>query len=139
MQPRFQPSPFLKWAAIALIAIIGAIHLVEAPDQFGDATYKGLLFLASGAGAAVALLAIWRDMRLGWWLGAFIAAATAVGYVWSRTIGLPGLPVDPNIFEPMGIVSVVCEVAYLAVMAVAFRRSTVVDERREDRIRASVA
>ncbi len=113
----------LTLAGIALLALIGLIHLIEAPDQFSDATYKGLLFLANAAGCVVALAGVWRRERWGWGLGALIAAATVIGYVWSRTIGLPGLPVDPDIFEPLGVVSVIAELAFAGLaIAVLSRR-----------------
>ena len=122
MQTRIQTSAALTWAAIALLALIGLIHLVEAPAQFSDATYKGLLFLSNAAGCAVALAGLRRSERWGWSLGALIAAATAVGYVWSRTIGLPGLPVDPDLLEPLGVASVIAEIAFLGLTLAAFSR-----------------
>lgn len=106
-----------KWTAAGLLLIIGLIHLVEAPDQFGDAPYKGVLFLIAAAGAALAAAGIWRGNQLGWRLGVLIAAGAFAGYFWSRTVGLPGLPVDPNMFEPIGLMSVVADVLFLAVAA----------------------
>ena len=47
------PSSTLKWLAIAAILGTGLIHVVEARDAFGEATYKGLLFVANGVGALV--------------------------------------------------------------------------------------
>jgi hypothetical protein len=39
-----------------------------------------------------------------------------VGYVLSRTIGLPLLPAEPEAwFEPLGIASLLVEVAFLAI------------------------
>jgi hypothetical protein len=103
-----------KWIAIGLILVIGIIHFVEAPDQFDDATDKGLLFLANGAGALIAAVGIWRDFRWGWLLGVLVAGGAAIAYIISRTVGLPGLPVDPAWFEPLGVVSVIAEVLFLA-------------------------
>jgi hypothetical protein len=58
-------------AGIALILVTGAIHLIDAPGSFGDATYKGLLFLANGIAAIVAAFGIYRGERSwGWRLGA---------------------------------------------------------------------
>ncbi len=122
MRSHLQISGTLKYAGDALLALIGLIHLLEAPDQFNDATYKGLLFLANAGVCAVALAGLWRSERWGWALGALIAAATAAGYVWSRTVGLPGLPADPNIFEPLGVVSVIAELAFLGLTLAAFSR-----------------
>ena len=102
-----------KWAAIVLILIIAVIHLVEAPGQREDAVYKELLFFLAAAGGLVAAAGIWREIRLSWLLGVLVAAGTLIGYFWSRTIGLPGLPVDHNYFEPLGVVSVIAEIAFL--------------------------
>ena len=35
------------WAGIALLIVVGMVHLIEAPEYFEDATYLGLLFLAN--------------------------------------------------------------------------------------------
>ena len=82
------PSPTVKWLAIAAILGSGLIHVVEAQDAFGDATYKGLLFIGNGVGALVAAIGIYRDQRaLGWLLGVLIAGGALLAYVASRTIG----------------------------------------------------
>ena len=44
-------SRALTWLGIALIIITGLIHLIEAPESFDDATYKGVLFVLNGLGA----------------------------------------------------------------------------------------
>jgi len=41
------PSPAVKWLAVAAIHATGLIHAMEARDAFGDATYKGLLFVGN--------------------------------------------------------------------------------------------
>jgi hypothetical protein len=111
----------LRWVGVGLILAIGVIHLMTAPDQFDDATYKGLLFLANAAGAVIVAIGLWRSYTWAWVLGLVISAATAAGYLLSRTLGLPGLPVDPELFEPLGIAAVFCEVAFvvLAIFALS--------------------
>ncbi len=113
-----------KWIGLVLILGIGAIHLIAMPDQFDDAAYKGVLFLINGALAAAAATGIWRSQRWGWPLGLGLSAATAAGYVWSRTVGLPGLPVDPNVFEPLGVASVAGELAFVLLAAVVMLKRT---------------
>jgi hypothetical protein len=105
------PSSSLKWLAILAILGTGLIHLVEARDAFGDATYKGVLFVGNGIGAVVAAIGIHRNQwMLGWLLGLLIAGGAILAYVASRTIGLPGLPAEPDAWlEPMGVASLVCE------------------------------
>ena len=43
------------WMGILLIAALGLIHLLEAPEELEEATYLGLLFLANVGGA------VWRQ------------------------------------------------------------------------------
>ena len=107
----------VEGAGITLIFVTGAIHFIDAPGSFGDATYKGLLFLANGIGAIVAGLGIYRGERTwGWGLGVLVAGGALVGYVISRTVGLPGLA--PDIWlEPLGVLSLVVEAAFIVLFA----------------------
>ena len=110
-------------AAIALILVTGAIHFIDAPGSFGDATYKGLLFVANGTAAIVAAIGISRGVRLwGWGLGLLVAGGALVGYVISRTVGLPGIAPDVWL-EPLGILSLLVEAAYVALFVLS-RRET---------------
>jgi hypothetical protein len=100
-------------AGVALILVTGAIHLIDAPSSFGDATYKGLLFLANGIAALVAAFGIYRGERTwGWGLGVLVASGALLGYVISRTVGLPGLPPDVWL-EPLGVLSLMVEAAFI--------------------------
>jgi len=103
-------SKLISWAGIALIIAVGLIHLIGAPDSFDDATYKGILFLANGVGALIAAYGIGSGKRWGWVLGLLVAAGALAGYVASRTIGMPGLPAEPDAWlEPMGVLSMLTE------------------------------
>ncbi|HYL54967.1 MAG TPA: hypothetical protein VEU73_05265 [Gemmatimonadales bacterium] len=111
----------VQGAGIALILVTGAIHFIDAPSSFGDATYKGLLFLANGIAAIVAAVGIYRgERRWGWGLGALVAGGALVSYVISRTLGLPGLASDVWL-EPLGILSLMVESAFI-VLFVRSRR-----------------
>ncbi len=46
-------NPKLKIVAVVAIVATGLIHLETARDAFGEATYKGLLFVANGGGCWV--------------------------------------------------------------------------------------
>jgi hypothetical protein len=121
----------MTWAGIALILATGLIHLLNAPDSFEEATYKGLLFVANGAGAAVAAFGIYRGVKSwGWGLGLLVAGGALVAYILSRTIGLPGLEAEPDAwFEPLGLASLIAEGLFIGVGASAFSLSA----RRLDR------
>ena len=112
----------LGGVAMALILVTGLIHWVEAPDNLTEAPYKGVLFVMNGVAAIVAAIGIYRNERTwGWLLGLFIAGSALAAYVMSRTIGLPGLEVDAAWFEPIGILSVLIEVAFVGVAAWALQ------------------
>jgi hypothetical protein len=51
----------------------------------------------------------------GWWLGFGIAASSIVGYLWSRTLGLPGAEVEAWL-DPSGVLAFGMEILYLLVM-----------------------
>jgi hypothetical protein len=112
----------LMWTGMLLIALIGLIHLLDAPSSFDDATYKGLLFVAIVIGSVVAATGIYLGRGWGWSLGVLIAVCAFVGYVISRTIGLPGIGVDVWL-EPLGILSLIVEALFIALYLVLFSRS----------------
>ena len=114
-----KPSTGMKWLAVAAILGTGLIHVLLAREAFGDAPYKGVLFIGNGAGAVAAALGIIRGRQaLGWLLGLLVSGGAILAYVASRTIGLPGLPAEPDAWlEPMGVASLVCETAFVILFA----------------------
>jgi hypothetical protein len=113
------------WPAVAMILVAGFVHLIEAPDSFQEATYKGLLFVANGVGSIIAAIGIIRGKRdWGWGLGFLIAAVSLCVYAASRTIGLPYLPAEPDEwFEPLGVIAMISEVLFLLTTIAAFRKN----------------
>ena len=102
--------------AIALIVVTGLIHFVEAPDNLQEAAYKGVLFLLNGGAALVAAMGIYRGSKTwGWGLGALVAGGALVMYVVSRTVGLPGIGVDDEWLEPIGVLSLLVEGLFVAI------------------------
>jgi hypothetical protein len=118
------PSRSINAIAVVAIVVTGLIHLMTARDSFGEATYKGVLFVANGIGALVAAVGVSRDRDWGWLLGALVAGGAFVGYVLSRTAGLPGLPAEPDAwFEPLGVASLIAEVVFLVAFAMTRRQA----------------
>ena len=108
-------------AGVALIALTGIIHLVDAPDYLKAKAYIGVLFLLAAAGSvlvAVALMA--RDDARAWGLGALIAAGCFAGFVLSRTTGLPGF--KESEWEPLGLLSLVVEAGFIGLALHRLRR-----------------
>ncbi len=107
----------VSWCGMALIVTTGLIHVIEAPDSFQAAAYKGWLFYVNGMGAWVAAYGIYRGQhRWGWNLGLLIALGSLIGYVASRTVGLPHIPAEPEAWlEPFGVASLLVEGLFVAV------------------------
>jgi uncharacterized membrane protein YfcA len=106
-------SEKLVGAGISLIVIVGLIHLIGAPEDLEEAPYQGVLFLANFFGAILAAIGICRGRSWGWSLGALVSVGAFVGYVVSRTVGLPGLPVEEEWLEPLGLLSMLVEALFV--------------------------
>jgi hypothetical protein len=122
-----------KWTAITLMAIVGLIHLLEAPEYFQKTTYLGALFLANALGAAVAVWGIIRQVVWGWLLGVVIAAGAMIAYVISRAIGLPGYANAPW-FESIDILALLVEAAFVAIAVVVLSKRPIAHLRRNSRL-----
>jgi uncharacterized membrane protein YhdT len=107
---------------VALILLVGLIHLMDAPDSMTESATKGLLFYANFVGAIVAALGIFMHRTWGWALGLLVAGGAFVGYIVSRTAGIFGLPPDVWM-EPLGIASLVVEALFIVVALRAFTAS----------------
>ncbi len=111
------------WAGLMLVLATGLIHGVEGPANYHEAAYKGILFFLNAAGALVAARGIYRGEKLwGWTLGVLISAGALMLYFVSHTIGLPGLEVDDEWFEPLGVASLLVEGLYVLVYASVMTR-----------------
>jgi len=97
----------------------GLIHFYLARVASSAVPYLGVLFVAAGIGAIVAAIGIVLNrVGWGWLLGLAIAGLTLLGYVLSRTVGLPGLPAIPSAwFDPLGVASLVCEALFIILFA----------------------
>lgn len=112
------------WIGITLILAVGIIHLSIFTEEYGEAHYLGVMFLAAFVGAVVAAIGIYREQTLwGWMLGAFVALGSILGYVLSRTVGLPVSGIEPW-GPPIGYASLVLEIIFVVLSARAtdFRR-----------------
>jgi len=110
----------LRRAGASLLAATGVIHLVLAPEYLGEKAYIGVGFILGGIAALAIAARLWRGRDLAaWTLGALLAAGMAVGFVLSRTIGLPGF--HEAEWELSGIVSILAEVAFVGCAAAALR------------------
>lgn len=106
----------ILWSGIILILIIGLIHVIDAKDSFSDAVYKGWLFYTNGVAAVIAAYGIYHKRNWGWDLGLMIAVGSMLGYIASRTVGLPFIPAEPDAwFEPLGVAAMTAEALFVVI------------------------
>ena len=98
----------LQVLAILLILEVGLVHYFTSQHEFEEAWILGYLFIVNFLGALLAAYGIYRQKVWGWGLGFAIATGSLVGYIWSRTTGLPGLNPEEWI-NPWGVMSLVTE------------------------------
>jgi hypothetical protein len=93
------------------LAGIALIHLLDLPGKFSEVPYLGVMYLgAIGAGLVLAgCLTRTSDSRV-WAASGGLAAAILVGFLLSRTTGLPAATGDiGNWSEPLGMASLFVE------------------------------
>jgi threonine/homoserine efflux transporter RhtA len=113
------------------LAATAYIHLKEMSSKFAEVPYLGVgyAFIAAGCFAAIAMVV--ARYKGGWYLGGATAAATFIGFVLTRTVGLPGSTDDiGNWSEPIAQQSLVAEGLVIAItalmIAVYFRKGRAV-------------
>lgn len=100
----------------AALAVVGVIHLVLAPEYLSEQPYLGVLFVAGGIACAIFAAGLWRGGdAASWTLGALTMAGMGIGFVLSRTTGLPGF--HETEWEPSGLVCLVLEAGFLLLAA----------------------
>ena len=108
-----------RWAAV-LIGAVGAVHLLLVPEYLGEQPYLGMLFALGTAGCALVSTRLWQsEDTASWVFGSFVAAGMAIGFVLSRTVGLPGF--HESDWELSGVVSLLLELLFMAVAVVGLR------------------
>lgn len=126
------PRSLLKIIGLITLGLTGLLHLAEMSEYYGEERYIGVLFGLSAVGAAIGMFGIGRNQVWGWMLGSVVAAGTLLGYLLSRTIGLPSFREASweQFLEPIGLASLAVEALFLIVAAFAYgeyRRSQTSD------------
>lgn len=98
----------------AALAVVGAIHLILAPEYLDEQAYIGVLFIAGGIALLGLAVRLWRaDDALSWLLGAVTMVGMGTGFVLSRTTGLPGFHASE--WELSGIVCLLLQAGFAAI------------------------
>ena len=102
--------------AAGSLGLVALIHLILAPEYVSKAAYLGVLFVLGAVALGAFALRLWREDDVpSWLLGALTMAGMGVGFVLSRTVGLPGF--HEGEWELSGIVSLVLEAGFVIAAA----------------------
>ena len=85
------------------------------PAEYSEAQYMGILFAINFLAAIIAAIGILRRQVWGWLLGVVIAVGSLIGYILSRTVGLPGMEIEVWL-QPMGLLSLAAEGIFLVLV-----------------------
>jgi xanthine/uracil permease len=104
------------------LASIGVIHLVDAIGKYTETRYLFWMYIALIVGCIVVAGAVlFTRMRVALLAAAALALSAAIGYVLSRTTGLPQATGDiGNWTEPLGLASLFVEGGVAAVAIGAY-------------------
>jgi len=97
--------------AVAGLVVIALIHVLQSPDAFDEVGYLGALFIAVTVACGIVAAALTRttDSRV-WAAAGGLAGLILLGYIISRSVGLPGFTGDIGEWaEPPGLVAMVVE------------------------------
>jgi hypothetical protein len=102
--------------AVVGLAGIAVIHILDAPGTFEGVKYIFWLYIAIIVGAIpFSLLLLQWSSRLAWVGPALLAAGPLVGYLLTRSVGLPGDSADiGNWLDSLGLASMFVESAVLS-------------------------
>jgi hypothetical protein len=106
--------------AIAVVCLggIAVTHLTDLPEKIDEAPYMAVLFCGLIVSSAVLgiLLATGRSMAMVWPLAGAVGALPLIGYVLSRSVGLPQLEDHVGDWlNPAGVASLVFEAVLVAI------------------------
>jgi hypothetical protein len=115
--PAYRPGePGIRIVGALGVAGIAIVHLLDAADTYQGTRYifwLYMLLVCAAVPVSVALLQ-WTSSRV-WLLAAALAAGPFLGYLASRTVGLPGDSEDiGNWLDTLGLISLFIEASVIA-------------------------
>lgn len=117
-----EPLSLTTLSAIGLLAAVIAIHTSELSGKIEETAYVGLGYVVLISASIVSIALLTHRDRRGWALGGATCAATLVGFVLTRTTGLPGASGDVgNWSETIAVWSLIVEGAFVLLAGRALR------------------
>lgn len=140
--PTTAPLPLINLFGISGLGAIIAIHTTELSGKIEETAYLGLGYVLLIAASITSIVMLGQRDRRGWVVAGATALATIIGFVLTRTTGLPGASGDiGNWRETIAVWSLLAEVlvAALAAVALSARRRPRVSGRTSSTERGTAA
>jgi hypothetical protein len=108
-------------AGVVGLAGIAVIHLIDSIGKFHEAPYMGWLYVGLIVGCVgTAGLLVRANLRVAWIAAVLLPAGAIVGFVLTRTVGLPQATDDiGNWTEPLGLAALFTEGVVIAIAGYA--------------------
>lgn len=123
---RYHRTAFVRVCEVVGVAALAGtayIYLTELSDKFAEVPYLGVGYALMSIACVISIVLIAMNDITGWVLGGVTAAATFVGFVLTRTTGLPGSSDDiGNWSEGIGTWSLVAEGIAVVLAAIVVGR-----------------
>jgi hypothetical protein len=131
VRPLLDPPPDTVRRSVRVTALVAAfyvagVHLGLAEQRYNQAHYVGALFVVGALGLLVgAAIAAGGDsfgrpvVWAAWSLGAIVCVGMFVGFLLSRTVGLPGY--HRSDWPPEQVIALALEAVYLVTFGMALR------------------
>jgi predicted membrane channel-forming protein YqfA (hemolysin III family) len=117
------PLPTTNLIGIAALSVVIAIHTTELSSKIEETSYLGFGYVLLIAASLVSIVLLAQRDRRGWLLGGSACLLTIVGFVLTRTTGLPGAMDDKgNWGETIAIWSLVAESLMVVLSGVMLRK-----------------
>lgn len=118
-----QPARQMVARAVAVVGLAGValIHVIDGIDKFAETPYMGWMYIGLILGAiGTAAALIWGNVREAWIAALLIPLSAMVGFILTRTVGLPQATGDiGNWSEPLGVASLFVEACLVLVSGAA--------------------
>jgi hypothetical protein len=117
----------LRWLAAVGLVAAAVSHMPPVQEHLDEAPWVGVSFIVLGVVfSMLAAVLLMRDTRLAWLVSGALCLAAIVGYVLSRSVGLPQIGDDVGNWtgEAMGLLAISSEglTVLLALIALTRRR-----------------